>query len=182
MRILILNGNPDKENKNFEAYLEKYAERLIRENNDVEIIYLRDKKVIHCTGCWHCWVKTPGECSHPDDTIEIRKSIIKSNLVIFASPLIMGFISSIMKTVMDKMIPLLHPYIDIVNDETHHFGRYEHYPAIGLILENSNADYEEIEITRDIFKRFALNFKSELTFCETTESEIFETINEVNYH
>jgi hypothetical protein len=66
---------------------------------------------------------------------------------------------------MDRLIVLLHPYIEIVNGECHHRKRYEKYPNLGLILEKEpDTDDEDIKLVKDIFDRLAINFHSKLVF------------------
>jgi multimeric flavodoxin WrbA len=97
--------------------------------------------------------------------------MINADLVVFASPVKMGFVSSLLKKSMDKMIPLVHPYIEIVNGENHHQKRYEKYPELAVLLEtDKNTDDEDIEIITNIFKRLALNFKSDLKFVKLLET------------
>lgn len=43
------------------------------------------------------------------------------------------------------------------------------YPAVGLLLQRGSADDEDMEVCADIFRRFALNFKSRLAFARTTD-------------
>lgn len=130
----------------------------------IEIHTLLDKHIIPCTGCWGCWVKTPGECLFNDDTVVLREAIIQSDLVIFASPLSMGYPVAKMKHLMDKLIPLILPYIELVQGENHHAKRYENYPEIGFLYgAEADTDREDLEILKDMLSRFALNFKSKLT-------------------
>jgi len=113
----------------------------------------------YCTGCWSCWWKTPGKCSIKDDAEPIFKSVINSDFFIFASPLIAGFTSSLLKKITDRFIVLLHPYIELKNGENHHRKRYTKYPDFGLILKNESVtDHEDIEIISDIYDRLAINF------------------------
>ena len=70
--------------------------------------------VRYCVGCFGCWVKTPGECVSKDGSHDIRREVINSDLVLFASPLIMGFTSALLKKAHDKLIPLIHPYFELV--------------------------------------------------------------------
>jgi len=68
---------------------------------------------------------------------------------------------------MDRLIPLLLPYIELVeNKECHHIRRYDRqYPPIGLIIEKEDdTDSEDVEIVRDIFARVALDLKSSCLF------------------
>ena len=180
MRILILNGNPGTENEDFDTYLSGLSQSLVRDRNEVEIIHLRDKKILSCSGCWNCWVKNPGLCSIPDDTDGIRNKYINSEMVVFASPLVMGFVSSIMKKTMDRLIPLLHPYITLVGNECHHRKRYEKYPLIGLIYQDMDKEEEYVKITTDLFRRFALNFKTDLAFSFSIKKQVVEVINEID--
>jgi len=95
----------------------------------------------------------------------------------------MGFVSSVLKKTMDRMIPLLHPYIVFVQKESHHRKRYKNYPAISLILGRSdNSDDRDIAITTGIFKRFALNFKSQLHFTAFADNpeRVGEVMDEIN--
>jgi multimeric flavodoxin WrbA len=180
VNIVILNGNPDRARVGFDSYLEHIVTGLTEDRNQAELVYLRERRIIHCTGCWDCWVKTPGECSFSDDTIEIRKKFIEADMVIFASPLMAGFVSGLLKKYMDKLIPLLHPYITLVRNECHHTKRYDKYPLIGLLIENQKRDKEDEMITKDIFNRFALNFRSDLVFAFNTAKDPNEVINEID--
>lgn len=180
MNVLILNGNPDVENRDFDKYLNRLKNEFDNDKDKINIIYIRDQNVIHCTGCWSCWVKTPGKCKIKDDTYAIREAYIKSDMVIFASPITMGFISSGLKKVMDKLIPLLHPYTEIVRKEVHHKKRYAKYPLIGLLYENMSRDPEDIKITTDIFVRFALNFRSVLIFSFSISTDMLDVIDEID--
>jgi multimeric flavodoxin WrbA len=111
----------------------------------------------------------------------IRAEMIHSDWVIYLSPLIMGYTSGLMKMVQDKTIPLLHPYIELVNNECHHEKRYEHYPKIGLIYaKEQNTDEEDLQILKDLYKRFALNFKSELKLFASIDYPLNTLIDEIN--
>ena len=56
-----------------------------------------------------------------------------------------SFISAKLKTVNDRSIPLVHPYIEIVNDECHHIKRYDEYPKLARIF-NIARQYGEIMV------------------------------------
>ena len=80
----------------------------------------------------------------------------------------------------DKMIPLVHPYIELVNNECHHVKRYDRYPKLGLIFaKEPETDSEDIRIVTDIYKRLALNMKSELIFSRSIEEPIDNLIHEI---
>jgi multimeric flavodoxin WrbA len=126
-------------------------------------------------------LKNPGECSFIDDSQIIRRSYINSDLVIFASPILMGFTSALLKKATDKLIPLLLPYFDFINSEVHHVGRYEKYPLIGVLLEKSiDTEKDDLDIIEGIYTRMALNFKSSVSFTMTTTEPIEKIIHEID--
>jgi multimeric flavodoxin WrbA len=181
MRITILNGNPDGRNKDFDLFIEKLSIFLEKEQHKVKHLKLRGMDIKPCTGCWGCWVRTPGECLTPDDSRVVCDESINCDLLLFASPIIMGFVSAVLKKAMEKMIPLIHPYIELVHKECHHRRRYDKYPRLGLLLDKTDqADDEDIAITVSIFERVSLNFKSQLSFVGDTTKPIQEVIDEIN--
>lgn len=183
MVISLINGNPENGNSQFEAYIKELSSELKLQGNTVSSIQLRDNNIQSCTGCWGCWVKTPGECLFKDDSIAIRKKVIESDWVIFLSPLIMGFTSALLKKMQDKFIPLVHPYVELVNNECHHEKRYEDYPKLGLVYAREpQTDEEDLQIVSDIYKRFAINFKSELKVFRSIDEPIKKLIHEISIY
>jgi multimeric flavodoxin WrbA len=181
MNITILNGNPEIEDSGFDVYLVRVKTGLESLSHKVTILKLRDMDIRYCIGCFSCWVKTPGECSNAaDDTRVVRREYINSDLVIFASPVIMGFTSALLKKAHDKLIPLLTPYIRLYEGETHHVARYDKYPLIALLLQpDSTTDTEDIDIISEIYRRDAINFKTSIVFTHTTESPVEEIADAV---
>ncbi len=169
MKITILNGNPDGANAGFEAYLANLETALQGGGHGVEILKLREIDLRACTGCFGCWVKTPGECITPDAGPRLRQAVIASDFALLAAPMRMGFPDGLLKRAMDKFIPLIHPYFAVANGEAHHRKRYPRYPVLGLLAQpEPGTDAADLKITSDIFRRTALNFKSYLAFAELT--------------
>ena len=171
-KIVIVNGNPESGESNLNSFLIETVNQLKESGISTACYSLSEKNIKSCVGCWDCWWKTPGICRHKDDAPQLLKDIINSDLVIFSSPMIMGMYSALLKIFHDRLIPLVHPYIEIRNGENHHIKRYPKYPKIGVILENGDSSIEEIENVKFIFKRMALNFHSEI--------KIFKSVNQTN--
>lgn len=177
MKITILNGNPEAGDSPFDRYVDKLVTALSVENHAVENLKLRDMEIKTCTGCFGCWVKTPGECIVPDDSHEVCRAMINSDFLLWAAPMRMGFPSALLKKMMDKSIPLIHPYFVVDHGEAHHRPRYEHYPRIGLLLEGeAGTDDADLALVSDIFSRTALNMKSRLEFVYTTDTQIQDVV------
>ena len=181
MKITILNGNPHTSKITFDGYLKNLSEELTSDGHAVTGFVLREMDIKYCIGCFGCWVKTPGECIVPDESRDVRRAAIHSDLVLWASPVIMGFYSALLKKVTDKFLPLLHPYTVVDQGEAHHLARYDKYPLVGLLLEKgADTDDEDIKMISDIHRRTALNFKSTLSFAKLTQALIEEVAREIN--
>jgi len=157
------------------------TQALVENGAQVTSLVLRDMNIRYCVGCWGCWVKTPGECLSKDDSADVCRAVIDSDLTVMASPLVMGFPSALLKKSVDKLIPLVHPYSTMVQGEVHHVARYPRYPRLALLLQpESDTDNEDIAIVTDIFGRSALNLKSSLAFTLLTTQAIEEGVDAVN--
>jgi len=115
MTITILNGDPDSLNGLFSEKIQHLASEL-GEKNQVNLFNLAQMNLQYCIGCWSCWWKTPGQCTHKDDGEQIFRAVINSDFIIFASPLMAGFTSSTLKKIQDRLIVLLHPFLELINN------------------------------------------------------------------
>jgi hypothetical protein len=182
MKITILNGDKAESSEDFSDYIQK-LEAGLKKKHSVDLFELGRMNLQYCLGCWTCWWKTPGICKIRDDAEIIFRSVINADFVIFASPLIAGFTSSVLKKITDRLIVLLHPYIELRNGECHHLKRYDKYPELGLLLKKEeDTDDEDLKIIGDIYDRLALNFHSRIKYLKcidhnTIEEIIHETCN-----
>jgi multimeric flavodoxin WrbA len=179
MRMTILNGEPDAASP-FNAYLETLANRLMGLGHAVTTLDLRALDLKGCTGCFGCWVKTPGECAKCDDSAAVCRSALDADLLLLASPMTMGFTTALLKRAADQMIPLLHPYFMVEGGEIHHRARYAHYPLFALLLgAGADSDAEDIAITRTMWARTARNFKSRLAWSAVADRAAEEVADEL---
>lgn len=179
MRITILNGEPDSATS-FQKFLSAVALRLTAMGHDVTTLELHELDLKGCSGCFGCWVKTPGECVKRDDSGEVCRAAIGSELLLFASPLIMGFTTALLKRAADQMVPLVHPYFVIDSGEVHHRARYTHYPKFGLLMgAGSDSDAEDIEITNAMWSRTARNLKSRMAYTAVANRSAEEVADEI---
>ncbi|MGD0938387.1 MAG: NAD(P)H-dependent oxidoreductase [Terracidiphilus sp.] len=179
MRIAILNGEPDPASE-FQTYLVEVARSLTAAGHAITTLNLRDLNLKGCSGCFGCWVKTPGECVRRDDSEHVCRTAIEADLVLFASPMKMGFTSALLKRATDQMIPLLHPYFVMEGGEVHHRARYARFPLFGLLLGSEpDTDAEDIEITTAMWNRLTRNLKTRLVFTAIAERPAQEVADEL---
>ena len=180
MKITILNGSTNPTGSALDVYLAQLKTALENERHTVTLLKLSGLDLHYCIGCFGCWVKTPGECVTRDASQLTCQAMIDSDFTLWAAPLHMGFPSALLKQVMDKSIPLIHPYFDVVNNEAHHRKRYAHYPRLGLLLEKeADTDETDLQIVADVFSRTALNMRSRLEFALTSETPAAETARRI---
>ncbi|MBA4386277.1 MAG: hypothetical protein C0410_16205, partial [Anaerolinea sp.] len=178
MKITILNGNP--QDSVFDTYINQIQALLTEKGNQVTHIKLRELPLKYCTGCWGCWVKTPGKCQSDSASQEMDKAIINSDFLLWAAPMKVGYPSELLKMAMDKHLPLIHPYMVVDQFEAHHQKRYTKYPRIGLVVEKEpSTDALDLKIVTQLFQRTALNFKSRLYFSLTSETPAIELADRI---
>lgn len=178
MKIVILNGESTNSKMEFSAYIENLCSELNSEN-EVKVHNLAGQNYLYCTGCWTCWWKNPGKCAISDGADNVFRDVINSDLVIFASPLKYGFTSVELKTITDRLIVLIHPYIELRHNESHHKKRYPKYPNIGLLVsKEDDTDNEDLQIIKDIYDRLAINFHCENKFLLVKEDHDIKMIKD----
>ena len=176
MKITILDGNMNGGSNDYSLFMDNLIP-LLRKENTVEVFPLHAMDLKYCNGCWSCWWKTPGECAQKDDAEQIFRAYMHSDFVLFASPLIAGFTSSALKKITDRLILLLHPYIQMDVGESHHHKRYDHYPDFGLLLQQeADTDEQDIAIINDIYDRLSLNFHTHRRFTRFVENTHLEEL------
>ena len=174
MEITIIYSNPHND-MSLESFLSDFKKK-----SNSKIFDLSQMNLKYCTGCWSCWYKTPGKCSQKDGIEDIYRSILCSDLLLFVSPLLMGSISAELKQLIERLIPLIHPYMAIVDKEIHHKKRYKKYPRIAAFLGiEKDTDDEDRELNKEYFSRLVKNFYSRVKFIKFSDEVMKEVSNEL---
>jgi len=141
MKITIINADI-KEDINIVSTINQICETLSKKNI-VQIINLKDLKIKYCIGEFLCWTKTPGLCALKDDTNFINNAYIHSDFVLFVSSIKYGFVSSLLKTTLDKLLPLLSVDFEYKNGIARHKKRYSKYPKVGFLFKFPSENYKK---------------------------------------
>lgn len=114
-----------------------------------------------CLGCACCWFKTPGKCVHQDLNSFFPKYLSADKVIVF-SKVSKGFVSSKLKNLFDRMLPLYLPNIDVSTGESRHVPRYDKYPDIEVYYEGNFTTDEDRKIYEDyVYRTFNL-FESKI--------------------
>ena len=156
MKALILNGSREP-NGTADDVRDILLDELREHEWETREFVLRDEKIAYCTGCFGCWIKTPGECVIDDAGREVTKAIMESDLVVYLTPVTFGGDSPELKKALDRMIPILSPLFAKIGGEIHHKKRYDRYPrmmAVGILPE---PDDESAALFETLHSRKAIN-------------------------
>lgn len=120
---------------------------------------LTEMDVKYCSGCWTCWWKTPGRCIYKD-LDGFYHQYITADKAIYFSKVTKGFVSSNLKTLFDRMIPLYLPYVTYKTGESMHVPRYEKYPDIEFYYDGEFETTQSEQIFVDYINRVFYQFHS----------------------
>jgi multimeric flavodoxin WrbA/putative sterol carrier protein len=134
MKILALNSSARVGDiSKTEIMLDHLVQGMSQAGAEVEIINLHKKKIRYCSGCYTCWTKTPGLCIHKDDmTREILPKYLECDLCVLATPLYHFTINALMKTFIERTLPMTQPFFVKRDGVTHHPGRHQPPPVVVL--------------------------------------------------
>lgn len=163
MRITIFNGSPRGEDSNTHRIVREFMLGAKEAGAEVENVFLAEHDIQSCKGCFGCWDKTPGMCIVQDDAAPLLHKIRNSDVVVFATPLYVDNVSGIMKTFMDRSIPLADPHFETdESGESVHARRHEKLPDIAVIANSGFPEQSHFQVLRLLFRRVARNMRSEL--------------------
>jgi multimeric flavodoxin WrbA len=152
---VVIQGSPRKEGTSKTDILAKaFIEGCRKAGAQAETIYLRDKKIKHCQGCFTCWTKTPGKCIFNDDVAGIMKTVNEADLVVFASPLYHFGIISLMKKYIERTLPMIQPFLIKREDGKTTHPHREGYKDTQSIVIIGVCGFPEVEH----FGAFSTNF------------------------
>lgn len=158
-KVVIWNGSKP-ENTVAKLIYESFDRALTKSGCETQTIQLDNVDIAPCKGCFHCWIKTPGECIRNDYGRETTRMFVQSDLLIAITPITFGGYSSILKKAFDRIIPSILPFFTRIQGETHHQARYEKNPRFLMIGILPQKHERKEEIFKRLFYRNVLNMHS----------------------
>ncbi len=144
-KIVVFDGGPRTDKYSKTTFMVKHFCRGAEaEGAEIETIRLKTQDIKPCRGCYTCWTKTPGVCVMKDDMTELLLKHRKADLVIFASPLYIFNVTGIMKVFLDRLLPIMQPYMLIKDGETSHPHRYDEDNDLGFVVFSA-AGFPEVD-------------------------------------
>ena len=139
----------------------------------IQFIDLSRLNIANCVGCFGCWTKTPGKCVIRDDAVKVYPQIAASDRILYVSKIKYGGYDTVMKTMLERSIPVQQAFIRLLHGETHHVQR-DVVPKKAVIIGYGDISAEEQKIFRSLVERNAknMNFESyRIIFADENEVE-----------
>jgi multimeric flavodoxin WrbA len=108
-KILTILGSPHDLKSNTRAFVEDFVDEIATAGLrfEHEIIPLSRRNINPCRGCWACTKDKPCPLAD-DDLMEIKKAMIKCDMLILASPVYTNQVTAQMKTMIDRLFTWCH--------------------------------------------------------------------------
>lgn len=127
MKVLVLNGSPRGRRSNSLRLTDAFVDGLSRavpalERRQVEVASLDLRP---CLGCFACWRATPGQCCMDDDMAGVLESLLWADLTVWSFPLYYFGLPGPLKTLLDRQLPLMLPFMESDALSGGHRSRFE---------------------------------------------------------
>ncbi|MFH2012791.1 MAG: flavodoxin family protein [Pseudomonadota bacterium] len=163
MKLTVFNGSPRGKNGNTHFMVKEFIQGVKEAGSEIENIFLTEKEINYCLGCFDCWTKTPGKCIQKDDMEGLLREFMSSDIVVFATPLYVFNVTGLMKNFMDRLLPLSGPHFG--KDKTgvcKHEKRFEKYPKLVVISNCGFPELSHFKVLHLLFDTFAKDMHSEI--------------------
>jgi multimeric flavodoxin WrbA len=100
--VLIISGSPRK-GGNSDLLCDRFAEGAKEAGNEVEKIFLKDHNINYCLGCGDCIQSH--KCVQKDDMAKILEKLVRSDVIVMATPVYFYSMNGQMKTFIDRTAP-----------------------------------------------------------------------------
>lgn len=136
LKALAFNSSPRLEKGNTALILAPFLEGMTEAGAEVELLYIRKLNIQPCTGEYHCWITHPGTCYQDDDMNRLYPKIRAADVLVFATPLYVDGMTGSMKTLVDRMIPLVQPLVELRADHCRHPALNGGKPGKTVLVSN----------------------------------------------
>ncbi len=111
MNVIALNGSARGKKGVTWKLLDSLLKGLSEGGATVKDFQLKEMNISPCRACLTCMHKTPGQCAQRDDMDQIYPVLKQSDLFVMGTPVYTDNMSAQMKTVMDRCICGMDPFL-----------------------------------------------------------------------
>jgi multimeric flavodoxin WrbA len=143
MKAVVINGSPKGNKGNTALILSPFIDGMKDAGADVKIFYTCKMNIKPCQGEYNCWFKTPGKCFQDDDMRDFLPELEDMEIFILATPLYVDGMTGPLKNMLDRIIPIAEPIIELRDDHCRHPGRVK--VKNGKLVLVSNCGFWEMD-------------------------------------
>lgn len=149
MKITVFNGSPRGRQSNSHRIIEPLLQGAREAGAQAEEVFLIEKDVKQCRGCFSCWGETPGKCIINDDMAALIDLYLDSDYVGMATPVYGMLMTGLLKNFTDRFLPLATPHIHRKDDGSfYHEGRVRHFPRQFFIANSGFPGRHNFELLK----------------------------------
>jgi len=119
-KVLAINASPHKDKGNTALILNPFLEGMKCAGAEVSVVYTEDLTIQPCRGDFTCFCRPSGTCIQSDDMDWLMPKVRDADILVFASPLYVDGVTGPMKIFIDRLVPLLHMYIETREGHSRH--------------------------------------------------------------
>ncbi|MDD2252752.1 MULTISPECIES: flavodoxin family protein [unclassified Methanoculleus] len=162
MKIVAFNGSPRAEQSNTHVMVEAFLAGAQGAGAEVENIFLAEKRLGYCLGCFSCWSKTPGTCIQADGMEELLEKYLSADVAVFATPLHNDNVSVLTKNFIDRLLPAGDPHFERDEvGEVRHVRGARPAPKFVMIANCGFPEQSHFQVLRLLTRRMARNYHTE---------------------
>ena len=153
MKITVFNGSPRGKRSNSHLIVKSLLEGAKEAGAETEEVFLIERDIQHCRGCFTCWGKTPGKCAIDDDMADLINLFLDSDFAGMATPVYGMYMTGLLKNFIDRFLPLATPHIQKGEDGTfYHEGRVKRLPQQFFITNSGFPGEHNFDLLKQYFE------------------------------
>ncbi len=125
MKALVLNGSPHRDKGPTGRLAGALVSGMVDAGATVETVNVYDLHAGGCLGCFTCWTRTPGVCAVRDDMDDVIAKVRDADVLVLATPVYCDGMTGVLKTVIDRIIPVVHGAAELRDGRMRHIKRAE---------------------------------------------------------
>ncbi len=137
-KVLAINGSPRGVKGNTQILLDAFLKGMVKGEKELELktLITHDLEINHCKGCFTCWNVTPGKCIWEDDMPRILQDYLEADVIIYVTPLYCYGMTASLKKLIERLLPLIKPYMIKKNGHYTHPRRYKEKSQRHVLISN----------------------------------------------
>lgn len=164
MKIVLVNGSPRGRAGNTQIMADAFLQGAQAAGAEIVKVFLAEKQIQYCRGCFSCWMVTPGQCVLDDDMKSILTEAAGADVLVLASPLYIDTVSGLLKVFLERLVVKGDPHFSkTTNGESRHWQKPgEKTPRLVMISNCGFPERSHFQAMSLWVRRVALNMQTEL--------------------